>query len=358
MASNWRSLYQANVDATNGNWYRISKVKFNYDDAVSLYPAGIDTYLGIHPAWAFTTTQDEPRVVGYDLEWALRVNPDDASVTMAGEKITYYENGALQVIKGGTVIADKNDDGDIVITWTEPVYFYCWVTPSDASGGHFTQYDLGGYEKMAERIYVLPEGMVEETEPTPAEEMTEHLLRIKDAKVAIINSIKKMGVDMADDTPIQKIPNYIIKIGGETADNLAIALGRDKVAKWEWDTRNVNPFTDTNINFDISPYGGDYKIFFTCTKEIWHYSLQYNIGHTDGSTEYDAEPFTGLIPTTAENKNNGLVDDTVFSNTLFFDFHIDERPSDVRYREMKISIWTDDGQGGHRQHNITLLQYN
>lgn len=187
--------------------------------------------------------------------------------------------------------------------------------------------------------------------------MTEHLLRIKDAKIAIIDSIKKMGVDMADDTPIQKIPDFIMQIGGETG-NLAISFGDWNDVEWEWDTRNANPFTDTNINFDISPYGGDYKIFFTCTKEIWHYNLQYVIGHTDGSTEYDAEPFTGLIPTTTENKNNGLVDDTVFSNTLFFEFFIGERPSDVRYREMSISIWTDDGQGGHRQHDITLLQYN
>lgn len=354
MASNWRSLYQANVDATNGNWYRISKVKFNYDDAVSLYPTGTDVYIGIHPAWAFTTTQDEPRVVGYDLEWALRVNPDDASVTMAGEKLMYVGH---QIIKGSTVVVDTNDDGDIEITWTEPVYFYGWVTPRDASAGNFSQYDLGGYEKIAERIYVLPEGMVEETEPTPAEEMTEHLLRIKDAKIAIINSINKMGVGIADDTPIQKIPNYIIKIGGET-DNLAIALGRYKNDNWEWDTKNVSPFSDTTEHFDLSPYGGDFKIFFTCTKEIWHYNLQYVIGHTDGSTEYDAEPFTGLIPTTTENKNNGLVDDTVFSNTLFFDFYIGEKPSNVRYREMKISIWTDDGQGGQRQHNITLMQYN
>lgn len=355
MASNWRSLFQANEDAISGNWYRISKVKFNHDDVTSLYPVGSDVYAGVHPAWGFTTTQDEPVMVGLDLEWALRVNPDDASVTMAGEKITYYDNGALEIIKGDTVVAGENEDGDIVITWTEPVYFYGWVTPNDALAGDYKQYNLGSNEKMAERIYVLPEGMEEETEPTPAEEMTEHLLRIKDAKVAIIDAVREKGVGLADGTPIQDIPNYITQIGAKPA-NLAIALGNGKGE--EWDTRNSSPFTDATEHFDLNRSGAEYMLLFTCTEEIMYYSLQYVIGHTDGTTEYDAEPFTELIPTTTENKNNGLVDDTVFSNTLFLKFSIDEKPSDVSYRQMNISIWTDDGQGSSRQHDIKLLQFN
>lgn len=352
MASNWRSLFQANEDAISGNWYRISKVKFNHDDVTSLYPVGSDVFSGVHPAWGFTTTQDEPVMVGLDLEWALRVNPDDASVTMAGEKLMYIGS---QIIKGGTVVVDTNDDGDIVITWTEPVYFYGWVTPNDALAGDYKQYNLGGNEKMAERIYVLPEGMEEETEPTPAEEMTEHLLRIKDAKVAIIDTVRNMGVVIKDETPIQDIPVFIKEIGGEPA-NLAIALGNGKGEEWE--TINTSPFDNLNEYFDLNRSGGDYKIFFTCTEEIISYSLHYNIGHTDGSTEYNAEPFTELIPTTSENKNNGLVDDTVFSNTLFFEFYIDEKPSDITWREMDFSIWTDDRQGGQRQHDIILLQFN
>lgn len=188
--------------------------------------------------------------------------------------------------------------------------------------------------------------------------IVENIQRIETAKADIREAIISKGIDLPKGATIDGYAKYINEylIANNYTGNLAIALGDGKGAEWE--TINTSPFTDTTEHFDLSPYGGDYKMFFTCTEEIRYYSLQYVIGYTDGSTEYDAEPFTELIPTTTENKNNGLVDDTVFSNTLFFDFHIDERPSDVRYREMKMSIWTDDEQGGQRQHDITLMQFN
>lgn len=190
--------------------------------------------------------------------------------------------------------------------------------------------------------------------------IVENIQRIETAKADIREAIISKGIDLSKDVTIDGYAKYINEflIADNYTGNLAIALGRYKDVNWEWDTRNTSPFTDTVENFNLSPYGGDYRIFFTCTEEISHYSLHYNIGHTDGSTEYNVEPFTGLIPTTPENQNNGLVDDTVFSNTLFFDFYIGEKPSDVWYREMNIAIWTDDGQGGQREHDITLMQSN
>lgn len=189
--------------------------------------------------------------------------------------------------------------------------------------------------------------------------IVENIQRIETAKADIREAIISKGIDLPKDATIDGYAKYINEflIADNYTGNLAIALGFGDV-KWEWDTRNTNPFTDTVENFDLKPSGGDYKMFFTCTEQIELYSLHYEIGHTDGSTEYDAEPFTGLIPTTAENLNNGLVDAYVHSNTLFFDFYLGERPSDVRYREMKITIWTDDGQGGQREHDISLIQYN
>ena len=350
MTSNWRTLYQANENANNGNWYKISKVKFNYDEVVSYYPSADGTLMNVAPGFAFSPDGKKPVTVGTNLKWILRFKTSDMSFTQNGTITKYGANG---VVYDSASYCEINGS-EVKITWTTPVFFYCWANYNKAVNNNFVKGDLDIGADMAHHIYVLPEGM-EEVTKTPAEKLTENLLRIKDAKVAIINSIKNMGVNMTNDTPIQNIPNYITQIG-RADGNLAIALGNGKGQ--EWNARNTSPFNDKNERFDMSPNGGDYKLLFTCTQKIIRYSLKYNIGHTDGSTEYDVEPFTALIPTTTENLNNGLVNDSVLSKVLMFEFHIDEKPLDVHYREMYIRIWTDNGQDGSRQHDIILTQFN
>lgn len=364
--SNWRSLYQANRDASNGDWYAIKKVKFNFDEVAAIYPRKIDVVLGVHPGWGFNTVPDKPVLQGTNLTWALRVNPDDASVTMNGEDFVYYDEGSgnyYLCMKGSTVVANKGDDGYVVIDWLEPVYFYGWVTPNQAMMGNYQQFDLGGHENMAELIYVLPDGMDDnwgnegggdDGKPSPIDEMNNHFTRILDAKYAICQSIRGKGVGIKDDTPIQDISSFIDDIKLTAAGNLTIALGDGKGQ--EWDARHTNPFDDTTETLDLSRFSAEYTLLFTCTEEIQNYSLSYKTEYNDGSVVTDEAPFTELLPTTTDNINNGLVNDRVYSNVLMFKFYVDEKPGDVFYRQMVFRIWTDDDSFS-RQHNITLLQY-
>lgn len=329
MASNWRSLYQANEDAISGNWYRISKVKFNYDDVTSLYPTGSDVYFGVHPAWGFTTTQDEPVMVGLDLEWALRVNPDDASVTMAGEKITYYDNGALEIIKGDTVIAGENEDGDIVITWTEPVYFYGWVTPKDALAGDYKQYNLGGNEKMAERIYVLPEGMEEESK-TPAEELTENIQRIQIAKNDIKTAIENKYVTVPEDARIDEYATYINQIPQDYTDAVPwhIVTAND-VCYW-YDELTIGP-EGGEVSLSATAYYDEHQYYGLVgdIKNLVYYRLE------DGST-------TNYVSTNtfSDLDSNQWNTDPVYSvKNKFIKFNIDPLPDDITERYMQFYIY-------------------
>lgn len=325
MASNWRSLYQANEDAINGNWYRISKVKFNYDEVVSYYPSSDGSMLLIAPGFAFSPDGSEPEVFANNLKWILRFKTSDMSFTQDGTKTKYGANG---VVYSSADYCEINGS-EVKITWVTPLFFYCWTNPQQAMGGNFNRGDLGIGRDMAKHIYVLPEGMEEESK-TPAEELTENIQRIQIAKNNIKTAIENKYITVPEDARIDEYATYINQIPQDYTDAVPWHIVTANDACYWYDELTIGP-EGGEVSLSATAYYDEHQYYGLVgdIKNLVYYRLK------DGSTTsyVSTDTFSDL------DSNQWNTDPVYSVKNKFIKFNIDPLPDDITERYMQFYIY-------------------
>lgn len=336
MVSNWKLLSEIGTNTL------ISKVKFNYDEVVAYYPSPDGTMLNIAPGFAFSPDGSKPQISGTDLKWILRFKTSDMSFTQDGTKTKYGANG---VVNPSADYCEINGS-EVKITWITPLFFYCWTNPQQAMGGIFDRGDLGKGVDMAKHIYVLPEGMEEESK-TPAEELTENIQRIQIAKNDIKTAIENKYITVPEDARIDEYATYINQIPQDYTDAVPwhIVTAND-VCYW-YDELTIGP-EGGEVSLSATAYYDEHQYYGLVgdIKNLVYYRLK------DGSTTsyVSTDTFSDLDP-------NQWNTDPVYSvKNKFIKFNIDPLPDDITERYMQFYIYYTNPANKTTSDKITIWQ--
>ena len=336
MVSNWKLLSEIGTNTL------ISKVKFNYDEVVAYYPSSDGTMMGISPGFAFSPDGSKPQISGTDLKWILRFKTSDMSFTQDGTKTDYGANG---VVYPSADYCEINGT-EVKITWIQPLYFYCWTNAQQAMNNSFVLGDLGVGADMANYIYVLPEGMEEESK-TPAEELTENIQRIQIAKNDIKTAIENKYVTVPEDARIDEYATYINQIPQDYTDAVP------------WHIVTANDVCYWYDELTIGPEGGEVSLSSTAYyDEHQYYGLVGDIKNLvyyrlkDGSTTsyVSTDTFSDL------DSNQWNTDPVYSVKNKFIKFNIDPLPDDITERYMQFYIYYTNPANKTTSDKITIWQ--
>lgn len=336
MASNWKLLSEIGTNTL------ISKVKFNYDEVVAYYPSPDGTMLNIAPGFAFSPDGSKPQISGTDLKWILRFKTSDMSFTQNGTKTDYGANG---VVYSSAEYCEINGT-EVKITWIQPLYFYSWTNAQQAMGGSFVLGDLGIGADMANYVYVLPEGMEEESK-TPAEELTENIQRIQIAKNDIKTAIQNKYVTVPEDARIDEYATYINQIPQDYTDAVPwhIVTAND-VCYW-YDELTIGP-EGGEVSLSATAYYDEHQYYGLVgdIKNLVYYRLK------DGSTTnyVSTDTFSDL------DYNQWNTEPVYSVKNKFIKFNIDPLPDDITERYMQFYIYYTNPANKTTSDKITIWQ--
>lgn len=190
----------------------VSRVVFNYADALALYPEDDGKFMSIHSRLLFSSSLADPEIQGTTTRWGIILNPEKMTVINDSDEIKYGQDGSLY---GDGTYGDcvQIAGGMMRINWSEPVYFWGFLNIKEYmnSGQNINRGNLGVAAELDELIMCYAEEPKELT-------IAENLERIKTAKESIRVAIENKGVAVDVNARIDTYSNYIDIIEVADAD--------------------------------------------------------------------------------------------------------------------------------------------
>lgn len=190
----------------------VSRVVFNYADALALYPEDDGKFMSIHSRLLFSSSLADPEISGSSSRWGIILNPEKMTVINDNDDIKYGQDGSLY--EDGTYGDCVQIAGGMMrINWSEPIYFWGFLNVKEYmnSGQYINRGNLGVAAELDELIMCYAEEPKELT-------IAENLERIKTAKESIRVAIENKGVAVDVNARIDTYSNYIDIIEVADAD--------------------------------------------------------------------------------------------------------------------------------------------